>query len=105
MLWSFGESDGKDVAMKGFAAVAGIVALVLASAGMAGAETWPLGKAGALAPTAPRLDLSTADEGEQSLATQLSNPVSSLISVPFQLNYNQGLGTGDGTQTLSTSSR
>ena len=37
---------------------------------------------------------------EANLATQLSNPVSSLISVPFQLNYNQGMGTGDGTQTL-----
>lgn len=39
------------------------------------------------------------DEG-QSLATQLSNPVSSLISVPFQYNYNQGLGTGNGTQNF-----
>lgn len=33
------------------------------------------------------------------LAKQLSNPVASLISVPFQLNWNQGMGEGDGTQT------
>jgi hypothetical protein len=38
-------------------------------------------------------------DSEQSLATQLSNPVSSLISVPFQLNWNQGIGDGNGTQT------
>lgn len=34
------------------------------------------------------------------LAKQLSNPVADLISVPFQGNYNSGIGPeGDGTQT------
>jgi len=52
----------------------------------------------------PRLSYSSAGtpaggDGEQSLATQLSNPVASLISVPFQLNWNQGIGDGNGTQT------
>lgn len=32
------------------------------------------------------------------LAKQLSNPVASLISVPFQFNYNQGFPGGDGQQ-------
>jgi hypothetical protein len=34
------------------------------------------------------------------LAKQLANPVASLVSVPFQLNYNSGYGDGDGNQTL-----
>jgi hypothetical protein len=33
------------------------------------------------------------------LAKQLTNPISSLISVPFQLNYDDGYGTGDGQRT------
>jgi len=33
------------------------------------------------------------------LAKKLSNPVASLISVPFQFNYNQGYAGGDGEQT------
>lgn len=32
------------------------------------------------------------------LAKKLSNPVASLISVPFQYNWNDGYGNGDGTQ-------
>jgi hypothetical protein len=34
-----------------------------------------------------------AEETATELATKLSNPVAALISVPFQLNYNQGIGT------------
>ena len=32
------------------------------------------------------------DSEEEQLAKQLSNPVSSLISVPFQFNYDRGIG-------------
>ncbi len=33
------------------------------------------------------------------LAKKLSNPIASLISVPFQYNYNDGFGDGDGQQS------
>ena len=33
---------------------------------------------------------------DQELATKLNNPVSSLISVPFQFNSDQGYGSEDG---------
>lgn len=62
--------------------------------GLGEPEQWP----------APRIGLSTAGapaggDSTQALAKQLSNPVADLISVPFQLNWNQGMGEGDGTQT------
>lgn len=47
----------------------------------------------------PSADKAWAGESDTDLAKQLSNPVADLISVPFQGNYNDGLGPlGDGDQ-------
>lgn len=48
---------------------------------------------------APASHAQAPDEAAE-LAKQLSNPVASLVSVPFQFNYNDGMGAdGDGHQS------
>lgn len=46
-------------------------------------------------PAQPAFAQSVSDDSNANLAKELSNPVASLISVPFQTNFDQGLGPGD----------
>jgi hypothetical protein len=42
-----------------------------------------------------------AQGSDADLAAKLSNPIASLISVPFQTNYDDGYGTGDGYKVFT----
>jgi hypothetical protein len=64
------------------------VAAAVALAGSAGAQT----------PTASPAASSAGGGDAADLAKKLSNPIANLISLPFQLNYNQGYAGGDGDQ-------
>ncbi len=44
------------------------------------------------------IDAAAAQDSNSDLAKKLSNPVASLISVPFQFNYDRGFGPEDGNR-------
>jgi hypothetical protein len=59
---------------------------------------YPTAPATAVLALAVATGMASAQSADE-LAKKLSNPVASLISVPFQLNYNSGFGDGDASQT------
>lgn len=72
--------------------VAAILSSLLATPALAAQDAPPAEQAAA--PSAPQASATSPDDAE-SLAKKLSNPVASLISVPFQANLDFGVGLTD----------
>jgi hypothetical protein len=73
-----------------------LAAATLLAFGAHAQQTPPAETASASSSVAPT---STAGS-DADLAKQLSNPLASLVSVPFQFNWEQGVGYQDGTRTI-----
>jgi hypothetical protein len=56
----------------------------------------PLQTIAAMLPVLLVVTAAWAQDNTQDLAKKLSNPIASLISVPFQFNYDSGYGPNDG---------